>query len=168
MSDFAHRDRVMRAWFEGRSWDANPEFKLKRELVQAALPELAPFPLLIDDEWEVVPGATDGGRGDLLFTDGAGAFAVVEVKWLPDLGGGRTKRTSRNKKRGAVRDQAWTYAHAVLGIYTDAQNVTAFIFTNDPFRRGVDKIGVLARDAFEAGLWTLPGPEPAEDEEEEE
>lgn len=156
MTDYAHRDRVMRAWFEGRTWDENAEFKLKRDLIRANVPDLAVFPLLIDDEWEVVSGATNDGRGDLLFTDGAGAFAVVEVKWLPELFGGRTARTSRNKKRKAVRNQAWTYAQAVLRNYADAQTVTAFICTNDPFQSGVEKISVLSRDLLEAEIG-LPG-----------
>ncbi len=145
-SDYVHRDRVMRSWFDGRTWDSNAEFKLKRDLIREGLPELAPFPMLIDDEWEVLPGATNGGRGDLLFTDGAGAFAVVEVKWLPSLFGGRTARTSRNKKRGAVRSQAWTYGRDVLRNYSDAQTVTVFVFTNDPFRPGLVRIGLLTRD----------------------
>lgn len=147
--DYGHRDRVMRAWFQGRTWDENPEFKLKRQLVQATPPELAPFPLLIDDEWEVVPGATNGGRGDLLFTDGRGGFAVVEVKWMPELFGGRTARRARNRKRGAVREQAWTYAYAILRRFPDAQFVRAFVFTDDWTRRGVGLIGEIPRTALD-------------------
>ncbi len=166
MTDYAYRDRVMRTWFDQRTWDNNEEFKLKRELIQKNLPELAPFPLLIDDEWEVVAGATNNGRGDLLLTDGAGAFAVVEVKWLPELFGGRTSKTSRNKKRKAVRSQALSYVLAVLRNFTDAQTATAFTYTNDPFRPGLARIGILSRDLLDADIEVLPEQEPDEDERE--
>ena len=80
-----HRDVVLRAFFAGKDWDENPEFKLKRALVLNVPAELSRFSFLVDDEWEVEPGNTNLGRGDLLFTDGEGAFAVVEVKFI-DLG----------------------------------------------------------------------------------
>jgi len=68
---------------------------------------LPDYPYVIEDEWEVEPGRTDRGRGDLVFTDGAGCFAVVEVKWLDLESTGRTgttKRTSNRKKRRAVEE----------------------------------------------------------------
>lgn len=149
MTDFTHRDHVMRAWFEGRDWDKNPEFLLKRRLVHERPAVLAPFPLLLDDEWEVVPGATNSGRGDLLFTDGQGAYAVVEVKSMPALLGGRTARGSRNKKRSGVREQALTYARAVFRIYPDAREVSAFTFTDDWMDAGLRLVRVLPREDYE-------------------
>jgi len=163
MSDYAHRDRVMRAWFDGRTWDSNDEFLLKRRLLAANLPELAVFPLLIDDEWEVVSGETNHGRGDLLFTDGAGAFAVVEVKRFPALFGGKTSRTCRNKKRKAVREQAWTYARAVLRNLVDAQSVEVFVYTDDPFCAGLQRLGTLPRVVLEGEVGAQADPL-AEDE----
>ncbi len=74
----AHRDRVLKAYFAGRDWDESPEFVLKREFVLRSLEFLPEYPLAWDDEWEVEPGQSDEGKGDLVLTDGTGRFAVVE------------------------------------------------------------------------------------------
>lgn len=130
--DHQHRDRVLRSYFAGRDWDENPEFKLKRHLVLKGDPALADWPYVIDDEWEVWPGNTDQGRGDLLFSDGAGRFAVVEVKFI-DLGRtGATARSKRTDSRGKVADQARVYAQALPTRYPDqVAAVAAFAFTNE-------------------------------------
>jgi Holliday junction resolvase-like predicted endonuclease len=141
-----HRDRVMRAYFEGRDWDQNPEFQLKRQLVLEGASELSAFPYLLDDEWEVVPGATEGGRGDLLFGDGQGGYAVVEVKYMNPLGGGRTARTARNKKRKKVEEQARTYAEAVRRQHPGAE-VRAFVLTDDWLSQGLREVHMSGEGA---------------------
>jgi len=126
------RDRVLRAYFEGRDWDDNGEFRLKRELVMGDL--LPDFPFVVDDEWEVRGGHTNKGRGDLVFADGEGGFAVVEVKWVDggtDGGRGSTRRAAKRKKRRKVEDQALKYARlwaARIGVGT---RVDAYLFTNE-------------------------------------
>lgn len=85
--------------------------------------------LLIDDEWDVVPGAPQHGRGDLLFTDGEGTYAVVEVKHLDVGATGPTARVKRTKKRRQVEAQALTYAaHATARFRGPA---VAFTYTNE-------------------------------------
>jgi hypothetical protein len=129
-----HRDQVLRAYFQGRNWDKNNEFLLKRELVLKSSKILPQYPYLIDDEWEVEASRTEKGRGDLVFTDGTGRYAVVEVKWI-DLEGtarqGRTKRVSNKQKRKDVKEQALKYAAILLGNWEDAEQVEAFVFTNE-------------------------------------
>ena len=130
--DHNHRDRVLRAFFTGKDWDENPEAKLKRQLVLEGHPELARFPFLVDDEWEVYPGATNLGRGDLVFTDGQGAFAVVEVKYIDRERTGRTARAKRNDSRGKVVEQARLYAARLHGRYPElVRMVEPFAFTNE-------------------------------------
>ncbi len=141
---YAHRDRVMRAYFKGRDWDENPEFLLKRRLVLAGDPLLNDFPFLIDDEWEVVAGASNAGKGDLLFADGSGRFAVVEVKWMNATGGGRSARTARNQKRRGVRSQAWSYAVQVLQGFQDAREVRAMVLTDDWRDPGLRDLGPVS------------------------
>ncbi len=126
-----HRDRVWRAFFEGKDWDENDEFKLKRELVLRSRELLPEFPHLIDDEWEKVPGQTNNGRGDLVFTDGAGRYAVVEVKFIDVARTGKTARTTRNDRRGKVWEQARKYAVDLVGRYADMKLVRAFVYTNE-------------------------------------
>jgi len=117
---------------EGRDWDDNGEFSLKRKLVTGDyLPE---FPFLVDDEWEYMPGRTDMGRGDLVFTDGEGNFAVVEVKWVDGgTAGGRgtTRRAAKRKKRRKVEDQALNYARLWAGKVGGGVRVDAFLFSNE-------------------------------------
>jgi hypothetical protein len=129
---------VLRAYFNGRDWDKNSEYALKRKLVLNSHQLLPHHPYVIEDEWEVEASRTDKGRGDLVFTDGAGAFAVVEVKWIDLKGEGRsgsTKRTSNRKKRRTVEAQAITYANLYaelnLGMPNTTVRVDAFIFTNE-------------------------------------
>lgn len=130
--DWSHRDRVLRAYFAGKDWDENPEAKLKRQLVLDGHPVLARFPYLIDDEWEVCPGATNLGRGDLVFTDGQGAFAVVEVKYIDRERTGRTARAKRNDSRGKVIDQARSYAAMLSCRYPqDVVAAEPYAFTNE-------------------------------------
>lgn len=126
-----HRDRVLRAFFEGKDWDENDEFKLKRSLVLSSAELLPGFPFLIDDEWDVEPGKTNQGRGDLVFTDGDGRFAVVEVKFI-DLGRtGKTVRTKRKNSRNKVIDQAVDYGVKAHERFGPDVKVESYSFTNE-------------------------------------
>ncbi|MFM7424944.1 MAG: hypothetical protein ACKO7W_08140, partial [Elainella sp.] len=92
------------------------------------------YPYVVDDEWQVKVGRLELGRGDLVFADGAGHYAVVEVKWIDLEGIGRQKRTtkeSNRRKRNEVRAQARRYAAILLDIWEDTEQVQAFVFTNE-------------------------------------
>jgi len=130
-ADLERRNQVLRAYFEGRDWDDNNENALKRDLVRRSHELLPAYPLLIDDEWEVEPNRTQDGKGDLLFTDGAGRYAVVEVKWLDLTTSGKTPRTSRTKKRQKVKDQAADYAHALARRLETFTQIEGYWFTNE-------------------------------------
>ena len=142
--EIEHRNQILRTYLEGRTWDRNGEYALKRQLVLMSTQLLPDYPYVIEDEWEVEPGRTDLGRGDLVFTDGAGCFGVVEVKWLDLESTGRTgttKRTSNRKKRRAVEEQALTYANLytelALSTFEAVRRIEAFMFTNEhqqPYR----------------------------------
>jgi hypothetical protein len=137
-SQIQHRNRVLRAYFEGRNWDKNSEYVLKRKLVLSSNQLLPKYPYVIEDEWEVEPGRTDKGRGDLVFTDGINCFAIVEVKWidLESIGRtGSTKRASNTKKRRTVEAQAISYANIYAKQACERLDtvklVEAFMFTNE-------------------------------------
>lgn len=136
-SKIEHRDQVLRAYFDGRNWDKNNEYALKRQLILSSHQLLPNYPYVIEDEWEVEPGRTDKGRGDLVFTDGNGCFAIVEVKWIDLEGVGRTgstKRTSNRQKRRTVEKQARKYVNIyaeLVGKLDTVKHVEAFVFTNE-------------------------------------
>lgn len=137
-TDIEHRDQVLRSYFRGRDWDRNSEYALKRQLVLNSMKFLPGYPYVIEDEWEVESGRTDKGRGDLVFTDGEGCFAIVEVKWIDLEGIGRsgpTKRTSNRKKRRTVEQQGLDYAVDYLKILSKGtaivKRVEAYAFTNE-------------------------------------
>lgn len=133
-SEIEHRNQVLRAYFEGRNWDRNGEYVLKRKLVLNSHQLLPHYPYVIEDEWEVEPGRTDKGRGDLVFTDGRGHFAVVEVKWIDTQSSDRvsvTRRGSNRKKRRKVEKQAGDYAEIFSRKYDCVSHIEAYTFTND-------------------------------------
>jgi hypothetical protein len=126
------RDTVLRVYFAGRSWDDVGEFALKRRVVLESL--LPDYPYVIDDEWDVEPGHPNHGRGDLLFSDGAGRFAVVEVKYVDLIGLNRDSRNRRNsnrKKRRKVEEQAMTYAREFARQQGAGAEIATYIYTND-------------------------------------
>ena len=130
-ADIERRNRVLRTYFQERDWDENNEYALKRYLVLHSHELLPDHPLLMDDEWEVEPNRNQEGKGDLLFSDGAGRFAVVEVKWLNQDKSGKTARTSRTQKRNKVRDQAVEYAHALAQRLETFTQIEGYCFTNE-------------------------------------
>ncbi|MBE9112604.1 hypothetical protein IQ273_24745 [Nodosilinea sp. LEGE 07298] len=131
-----HRDSVLRAYFEGRDWDRNNEYALKRKFVTNSETLMPNYPYLIDDEWEVESSRTEKGKGDLLFTDGAGRFSVVEVKWI-DLEGpngsrtGSTRRDSNRKKKKQVKEQAVKYAQALGRLLDSFSEIEGYSYTNE-------------------------------------
>jgi len=130
-AEVGHRDRVLRAYFEGRYWDGNEEFALKRELVLKSHDLLPEYPFLIDSDWEVYPNMAQTGQGDLVFADGAGCFAVVEVKWIDMMSTGDTASTRRTKKRKKVKEQAGWYRDVLASRLQDALKVEGYYFTNE-------------------------------------
>lgn len=141
MTDHNLRDRVIRDYINGRIWDTNREFALVRKLVGEGHPKLADFPLIHDYEWEVECGRTDLGRGDLVYTDGKGNFAVVEVKFIDISRSGSTARVKRTKSRTQVRNQAFVYADAFLKMPgKDVITVRAFAYTDDIIHPGLIEV----------------------------
>jgi len=122
------RGRVTTA---GKDWDANDEFVLKRSLVLRSRGLLPSHPYLIDDEWDVVAGKTNEGRGDLMFTNGEGGFAVVEVKFIDNGRSGPTARAKRTDSRSKVREQALKYAYVVAANTPGCGEVVAYAYTNE-------------------------------------
>ncbi len=134
------RDRILRAYFEGFDWNHNGEYELKRTLVINSDRLLPDYPYIVENEWEVEPGQGHKGRGDLVFTDGVGRFAVVEVKCLNRGGNGDQKKAQRDRIRvgrrlveAQARRYAKIYAAAMLkaGVIDDSNAVAAFVFTDE-------------------------------------
>jgi hypothetical protein len=137
--EIRHRDGVLHDYFYGRNWDKNGEYALKRKLVINRGRLLPNYPYVIEEEWEVTDNRTDLGRGDLVFTDGDGSFAVVEVKWI-DLDGhlknGKNRRENNRQKRRKVEEQSIEYALAyynklVKNNSSILKAIEAFYFTNE-------------------------------------
>jgi hypothetical protein len=126
----ARRDKVLRQFIMERFWDKSPEFLLIQELVREGHELLEGYPFLVEYEWEVEQGSSQYGRGDLLFTDGEGSFAVVEAKWIDLDSTGPTASNRRTKKRKQVRDQAWRYARGVERLYR-SDKVVGYAHTNE-------------------------------------
>ncbi len=121
------------AMISGRDWDLDTEQGLVRQLVINSTGLLPAWPFLVGYEWGP-PGET---RGDLLFFDGVGSFAAVEVKALP--------AKERNRRRNQVEKQAMEAATRVADLWPGAR-VTPLVYTDDdhdaglPPRSPVDRI----------------------------
>ena len=135
LEEIKKRDQVLHCYFDGRDWNTNGEFELKRRLVLKRTQLLPKYPYIIEDEWEVIDGRADLGCGDLVFTDGNGCFAIVEVKYI-DSTPGANARKKRNMKRNQVKEQASNYAkdyqkRLIFDEGNFIKSVEAFYFTNE-------------------------------------
>lgn len=126
------RNQLLRQFFEGKDWDRSEAYQLKRELVLRSSELLPDFPLLIDDQWEVQTGKP--GRGDLIFADLEGNYAVVEVRHLEQ---DRPSRAPRGGARSGIptpRSQmveaARRHAMAVAS-WDDVDIALAFTYSSD-------------------------------------
>lgn len=106
------------------------EFHLVQHFVRHSGTLLADYPFLVLREWEVVPGASQSGVGDLVFSDGRGRYAVVEVKFL-NPGCGHTARESRRRGRQTVWWQAEHYGKLLFRRIPGAAEVTCYVYTTD-------------------------------------
>lgn len=81
------------------------EARLEQQILQRPPACLHAFPYLHSREWM----SDDGGKGDLVFTDGHGLFAVVEVKYI-----NLQSHNNRTQKRKKVKEQAQRYGQAFV------------------------------------------------------
>jgi hypothetical protein len=107
------RDDVLRAYFAARNWDNDPFFELQREVVLRSGELLGAWPFVVDHLWRLEP--TRPGYGHLVFADGIGGFATVEV--LPEGSGPMravkeqaVRNATHIARRHAGRVHAWVYS----------------------------------------------------------
>ena len=96
-----HRNKIIREYIVGRTWDKNPEFQLVQKIIKGELIQdyLEKYPFAYDYEWEVIDGYSNYGKGDLIFTDTGGNFLIVECKYINRFDTGKTASTKRRKNR---------------------------------------------------------------------
>lgn len=75
---------------------------------QEEIESIKDYPLVTDYEYDVEPGKTNSGRGDLILTDGENNYLIVEVKFLSE-NSGKTARTRRKTQKNKVYEQALNY-----------------------------------------------------------
>lgn len=69
-------------------------------------------PRLVTKDWWVIPGHSQHGVGDLVFTSrNKKIYMVMEFKWLDFQKTGKTASSRRNNKRRIVVEQAQKYAN---------------------------------------------------------
>ena len=80
--------------------------------------------------WEVVPGMSQYGVGDLVFSDGNGNFAVMEVKHLTSRSG-KNQREKRRKARKKVKEQTIKYMSAFKRMVPEANSIIGIAVASD-------------------------------------
>lgn len=115
---------------DGNFWEA----QLERKLLNRPPRCLRVFPYLYSREWE----SADGGQGDLVFTDGQGLFAVVELKYINSSNSHEMQRRKRKfvKEQARKYGQAFTRQHAeaavvIAGTYTEEEKTVQWISLED-------------------------------------
>lgn len=81
--EIKYRDKTIRKYIFARNWDNNPEFLLNKEVVlnlAIRRPLLKNYKYVYDYEWEVIPGFSDKGKGDLILTDAKNHYLIIECK----------------------------------------------------------------------------------------
>ncbi|KKM62655.1 hypothetical protein LCGC14_1519480 [marine sediment metagenome] len=117
--DIKHRDKTIRSYVLSRNWDKNPEFLLVQKVVRDLTekkPELSEFKFVYDYEWEVEPGRSDKGKGDLIFTDGHSNYLIVECK---------------KKKPQEVKQQTLKFMKLCKNIIKNVQTVKGMAVTRE-------------------------------------
>lgn len=105
------------------------EKELKIYLIVNSLEVFPDYTYVVDDEWFVIEGESHYGVGDLIFTDGQGHFAVVELKYLT-LSSGPTARKSRNKGKNKVQEQVRIYMYEYKKKYPEITELKGYYYTN--------------------------------------
>ena len=99
------------------------EYDLQRRLIVGVLESL-PYKDVYAQEWDVIPGWPQFGKGDLVFKQpGLDKFLVVETKYLT-TNTGHTARVSRNRGRQKVIEQAYRYGELFKCIKQQHQRAT--------------------------------------------
>ena len=89
-----------------------------------------PFTQLYAQEWEVIPGYSQFGKGDLVFKRPAfEEYLVIETKYIR-TDSGKTARGSRTRNRKKVVEQALRYG-AIFKQRHPGAEVEVATFTND-------------------------------------
>lgn len=139
IEEIKYRDSIIRPYILGRNWDSNEEFLLVQKVVKGERigNYLKDYPFIYDYEWEVLPGLTNYGKGDLVFTDGKGNFLIVECKFIDLNDSGSTARTKRRKKRRHVEEQTPKYMMEFKSKHPNVKKVIGLGVTNEkiiPFK----------------------------------
>ena len=160
-NDILHRDNVLRLKQQQHLQLLNPhdgsfgEAQLERKLLDSPPGCLGTFPYLFAREWT----PADGGKGDLVFTDGHSLFAVVEVKHINMS----ISKNSRRRKRSLVRAQAQKYGQAfatehpnadvvIAGVYTELVNTVVWVPLHN---QKIKRVRMLVQEA--AAVKAKPG-----------
>jgi len=124
--DFENRTKLKNAV---KRYPNDEEKVLQLHLVDSQL--LENFPYLVLWEWDVVPDRSDLGKGDLVFTNGCGVYAVIETKYINRNARGKTGRSRRTNNRKVVIKQANKYRSYVPNFFDDVMMVYGATYTNE-------------------------------------
>ena len=89
------------------------------------------YPFVTDYEYDLEPGMTNLGKGDLILTKGKNSYLIVEAKYLCNENG-KTARRKRSSKRKKVNEQAERYLRLFHEKCPDTK-AESFVLTNDLF-----------------------------------
>ena len=129
------RDNIIRSYILERTWDKNDEFLLIQRIINGDIKDelLSKYSYVYDYEWEVFDGASNLGKGDLVFTDGKSNFLVVECKYIDLDDQGSTARTRRTKKRKDIKEQPKKYISSFKKKHPEAASVMGLGISNEGF-----------------------------------
>ena len=133
LEEIRHRNKIIREYITGRTWDKNSEFLLIQKIINGDIVQnyIEKYSYIFDYEWEVIDGYTNHGKGDLVFTDAQGNFLIIECKYINLNETGKTARTKRRNNRRHIEKQVPKYINAFKWKTPDAKNVIGIGVTNE-------------------------------------
>ena len=133
--EIIRRDKLIRLYILGRTWDKNDEFLLIQRIINGDIKNelLSKYSYVYDYEWEVFDGASNLGKGDLVFTNDKRDFLIVECKYIDIDDVGSTARRRRTMKRKKIKEQTEKYIYSFKNKHPEVESVKGLGITNEGF-----------------------------------
>lgn len=112
--DFFRVKSIIRYQSDLLSNNTEPKDKIERVLIE--------YPFIYAYEWEVKPGFSQYGKGDLIFSDANLNVLLMEVKELSPFSG-RNQCVARTKTRKQVKMQTEKYMAAFKKLHPELKSI---------------------------------------------
>ena len=138
IKDMKQRDDRLRSKILNNTSNHSHEFRLVQEIIKKQKTvcggRLKRYPYIFNYEYCMIPGQSNTGKGDLIFTDKRDNYMVMEVKYLDFYQSGKTAKNRRTKHRKKVKTQTKKYMKELSSFYPGAKSIKGIAYTNQSYK----------------------------------